>query len=334
MADRPVGFGVIGCGGIAGTHVAALSQIPSARVVAVADEVEAKAKAMGEKLAVPWFTDRQAMLKRPDVEAVTIATPSGLHGPLGIEAALAGKHVITEKPLEVTVEKADALISACRKARVKLSMVSQFRFHEGILAIREAVAAGKFGKLTLGMASTKWYRGPDYFTGASWRGTWAMDGGGSLMNQGIHAVDQLLFVMGKVKRVQGYYGTLFQKIETEDVAVGTLEFESGALGVIETGTCAYPSHTAKVEVMGSTGTVVWELGGRFRLWEFKDGAPQPEIPKDVPWQMYHRRQFEDFVGAIVDNREPLVSGEEGRRAVQVICALYRSAKERRPITLS
>ncbi len=328
MGDRVIGFGIVGCGGIAGTHAAALARVPGARVVAVADEVEARAKALGETLKVPWFTDRAAMLKLPEVEAVTLATPSGLHGPLGIEAAQAGKHVITEKPVEVTVEKADALIAACRAAGVKLSMISQYRFHEGMQAIRAAAAAGRFGRLALGMASTKWYRGQDYFAKVAWRGTWAMDGGGSLMNQGIHAVDQLLSVMGPVRRVTGYAGVLFQKIETEDATAGVLEFASGALGVIETATCVYPSFPAKIEVMGDRGSVTWELGGAgFRLWNFADGTPAPVLPADPPWETYHARQFEDFVGAIRDGREPLVSGGEGRRAVAVIRALYESARD-------
>ncbi|MEK7768006.1 MAG: Gfo/Idh/MocA family oxidoreductase [bacterium] len=335
MADAgPVGFGIIGCGGIAGTHAAALARVPGARIVAVADEVEAKARTLGEKLKVPWFGNRADLLALPEVEAVSLATPSGLHGPLGIEAARAGKHVITEKPVEVTVEKADALIAACRAAGVRLSMISQYRFHEGMRAIRAAAVAGRFGRLTLGLASTKWYRAPEYFLNAAWRGTWALDGGGSLMNQGIHALDQLLWVMGPVRKVMGYAATLFQKIETEDATAGIIEFASGALGVVETATCACPGLPARLEVMGDAGSVAWELGGgAFRLWECRDGTPAPALPVDAPWETYHARQFEDFTAAIREGREPLVNGEEGRRAVETICALYRSARDGRPVLL-
>jgi len=330
MAE-PLGIGIIGCGGISGTHVAALARVPAARVVAVADELEARAKALGEKLGVPWFTDRARLLALPVVEAVSICTPSGLHGALGAEAAAAGKHVITEKPIEVTVEKADALIAACRKAGVKLAMISQYRFHECMRAIRAAAAAGRFGTPTLGIASTKWYRGQEYFTAAPWRGTWELDGGGCTMNQGIHAVDQLLSVMGPVKRVMGYFDTRFQRSATEDAAAGTLEFESGALGVIEASTAAYPSFPARVEIMGAGGTASWELGSaEFRLWEFADGAPAPAVAPQ-PWEAYHAAQFEDFVAAIREGRDPAVTGEEGRRAVAVITALYRSSRERRPV---
>lgn len=333
MRDGVIGFAIEGCGGIAGTHAAALAKVPGARVVAVTDEVEASAKALGEKLQVPWFTNRSLMLRLPEVDAVTIATPSGAHGALGIEAARAGKHVITEKPVEVTVENADALIAACRTANVKLSMISQYRFHEGMAAIRSAAAAGRFGRLALGMASTKWYRAPSYFSRAAWRGTWALDGGGSLMNQGIHAVDQLLSVMGPVKRVTGYARVLFQTIETEDATAGVIEFSSGALGAIETATCVSPSFPAKIEVMGDTGSVTWELGAAgFRLWEFSDKTPPPKLPADPPWETFHARQFEDFVAAIRENREPLVNGEEGRKAVAVIRALYDSARDGVPVT--
>lgn len=334
MADvNPLGIGIIGCGGISGTHVAAIARVPAARVVAVADEVESRARALGEKLHVPWFTDRAKLLGLPEVEAVSICTPSGLHGALGAEAAAAGKHVITEKPIEVTVEKADALIAACRKAGVRLAMISQYRFHDCMRAIRAASTAGRFGTPTLGIASTKWYRGQEYFTGAPWRGTWELDGGGCCMNQGIHAIDQLLSVMGPVKRVMGYFDTRFQHIATEDAAAATLEFANGALGVIEGSTAAYPSFPAKVEIMGSAGTAAWELGSHeFRLWEFADGTPAPACEKQ-PWEAYHGLQFEDFVAAVREGRDPAVTGEEGRRAVAVITAIYRSSRERRPVDL-
>src|SRR5687767_12465576 len=289
-AAAPLGIGLVGCGGIAGTHVAAIAKVPGTRLVAVHDADVARAKGLADKLGVPWCPDLAALLALREVDAVSIATPSGLHAEAGALAAVAGKHVITEKPIEVTVEKADALIAACRKAGVTLSMISQYRFHEAMVALRAAAADGAFGRLTLGMASTKWYRGPEYFSSAPWRGTWAMNGGGSLMNQGIHAVDQMLSVFGPAERVRGYSALLFQPVETEDATAGVVEFTSGAIGVIETATCAFPNFAAKVEVMGDGGSAAWDLGAaEWKLWAARDGRAAPAL-ESAPWETYHARQ--------------------------------------------
>lgn len=326
---KPLGIGIVGCGGIAGAQVEAIKTVPALRIVAAQDADPARAKALAEPLGVPWFTELGALLAHPDVDAVSIATPSGLHRDIAVAAAASGKHVITEKPIEVTVGKSDEMIAACRKAGVTLAMISQYRFHEAMTGLRDAAAEGAFGRLMLGMASTKWYRGPDYYTEAPWRGTWALNGGGSLMNQGIHALDQMLSVFGPVKRVSGYADILFQSIETEDATAGVVEFTSGALGVIETCTCAFPSFAAKVEVMGDRGSAAWELGSpRWTLWAASDGRPAPALA-EAPWETYHARQFADFADAVRDRRPPMVTGEAGRHAVAVVRALYDSAKSGR-----
>lgn len=331
MTDRPVGFGLVGCGGIAGTHAAAIARVPGARVVAVMDPVGAAARALGERLGVPWFADLDRLLAAPEVDAVAIATPSGAHGDPALRAARAGKHVLVEKPLEVTVDKAEAVVAACRTAGVRLSVVSQYRFHDALQAMQAAAAAGRFGVPALGRASTPWYRGPSYFSDKPWRGTWALDGGGSLMNQGIHGLDCLLAVMGRASRVMGFAARRVQAVETEDVTAGTIEFAGGALGQLETTTAAYPGFAAAIEVTGDQGTAAWELGaGRFALWEFSDRGAAPPV-EDLPWEANHARQIADFAAAIREGREPRVTGVDGVHAVAVIAALYRSAKEGRAI---
>jgi UDP-N-acetyl-2-amino-2-deoxyglucuronate dehydrogenase len=330
----PVGFGLVGCGGISGTHASALARVPGARLVAVCDRDAARAQALGTTLGVPWHDDLAALLARPDVEAVTICAPSGLHGEIGIAAARAGKHVIVEKPVETTLEKIDALVAACRQAGVRLSVISQYRFHGGMRGIHDAARAGRFGRLTLGIASTKWYRGPEYFASAPWRGTVRLDGGGCLMNQGLHAVDLLLAVFGRPVRVRGYATTRCHRIETEDAAAGVIEFEGGAIGVLEASTAAYPGVPAKIEIMGDAGSAIWELGAsEYRLWECADGTPAPAI-EVLPWEAFHGLQFADFVGAIRSEREPAVTAADGRRAVETILALYRSSAEGRAVELT
>ncbi len=332
MSKKMIGFGIIGCGGISDIHAKAIAALKDARIVAVSDPVADRAKKMARQYRVPWFTDNQKLLQLVEVDAVTITSPSGLHGSLGITSARAGKHVMVEKPIETTLEKADALIKACHKAKVKLGVISQLRFMPVMTAVYKAVKQGKFGRLTLGLASTKWFRPPEYFSEAPWRGTWKGNGGGCVVNQGIHCLDLLLSVMGPVKQVQGFTRRLWHKIETEDTAVANLEFENGGLGVIEATTTAYPGDSAKVEINGNKGTASWETSGKVLSWKFKNGLARP-ADKEIPWGVMHVWQFRDFVEAIQENREPLVTGETNRRALEVVLALYRSSREQRPVRI-
>ena len=257
-------------------------------------------------------------------------------------SADAGKHVVVEKPLEITTERCDLIIKACERAGVRLAVTFQSRFHRSSLLMKEAVDAGRFGKITLGDAYVKWYRSQEYYDSGAWRGTWDLDGGGALMNQAIHSVDLLVWLMGPVAEISAMTDTAtHQRIEVEDVAVANLRFESGALGVIEATTTAYPGQLKRIEISGSHGTAVLEEED-IKQWEFADESPEDEtLRREMAGQTKtgggaadpaaighqgHTALFEEFVAAIQENRPSKLDGHEGRRSVEVIRAIYQSAK--------
>lgn len=364
MAKNTLGFGIIGCGVISAWHAKAISGVANAKLVAAADVIPERASALAAKWKCEPCPTVAALLKRPDVDIVTIGTPSGTHAELGIEAARAGKHVITEKPIDVTLEKADRLINECQKAGVKLSVVSQFRFQDAIQQALKAVKAGRFGILTNASAYTRWFRSQNYYDSESWRGTKALDGGGCLMNQGIHALDQVILLAGPIKSVRAMTATLAHTIEVEDVAVAAIKFMNGAVGHFVGSTAAYPGQANRVEIHGYKGTACVDLGGKvsntgdsfadldgnIRVWEFEDekgpagmwGRDVEELPvprveisdPDAVNSDNHRRQFEDVVQAVLANREPSVSGAAGRYALKVITAIYESARTGREVEVA
>jgi predicted dehydrogenase len=264
--------------------------------------------------------------------------------------AKAGKHMLAEKPLEITTKRVDRIIRACDKAGVLLGCIFQSRFADDAQHIKKAIEQGRFGKLVLGDAYIKWYRSQAYYDSGAWRGTWELDGGGALMNQGIHQIDQILWFMGDVKTVRAQTATVGHKrIQVEDLATVLLEFKSGAQGVIEGSTAIYPGHPARVEVHGTAGSAVLE-DGKLQFWQFEkrkpidkkieaalkgeselgSGAADPLASLKIEG---HRRQYEDFVKALRTGRPPKVDGREGRRAVQLLEAIYKSARTGRAVTL-
>jgi predicted dehydrogenase len=336
-------FGIIGAGNIANIHAQALRDLPMARLVAVADPIVERARSFAEQWQIQAYADFRELLQRPDLDVVCICTPSGLHAPQGIAAAEAGKHVVVEKPIALTPADADALIAACRRRGVLLSPVCQRRFEGPIQRLREALQQGRLGRLVLGNAQVKWYRPPEYYAG-TWRGTWAMDGGGALMNQSIHAIDLLRWFMGPVESVFGYTATLAHQIETEDVASAALRFRSGALGHIEGTTAAWPGLFMRLEVHGDRGSAVVQ-DGEITYFQTADGQPlsQEEAgslrvgsgaadPMSIS-AAGHRAQLQDVVEAIQEGRPPFVTGEDGRDAVALICAIYESARTGREVRL-
>lgn len=342
---RQLGFGILGCGAISETHAAAIALLDGCRVTGCCSRDPGKADGFAAARGAAACRNLDDLLARPDVDAVVIGTPSGLHAAQGIAAARAGKHVVVEKPLAVTLATADALIAECRKAGVMLSVISQFRFLDVVRDARAAIAAGRFGRLTMGAAYVKWYRPQAYYDSAAWRGTVSMDGGGALMNQSIHAIDQLLHCFGPVAKVRAVSATLAHAIEVEDVAVAALAFAHGGLGHVVGTTAAAPGQAARLDLHGTTASLCFDLGGRIRHREFRDEIgdagtwgktsveiPEPTIgvegasdPKAIGVEN-HRRQFADIADAIRTGREPLVTGEEGRRALSLILAIYESAK--------
>ncbi len=348
---KKVKFGIIGTGAIAAMHAEALNNAANAELVAVFDQVAERAKSFADRYGVRAAADLETFLADPEVEAVTIATPTGIHGKVAIPAANAGKHILCEKPLDVTVEKADAIIAACHANGVILSSVFQSRFVANVDLIKKAIDAGRFGRIVLASAQCKWFRTQEYYDSATWRGTWALDGGGALMNQSIHTIDLLLYLNGDIEEVAAHTATLSHSgIEVEDNAVAILKFKNGALGTIEGSTSCAPGFPRRIEISGTKGSVVLEDNKLIR-WQFTEDAPGDEeircnggIAETIsgggagdPMAITsegHRHQIEDLAAAILaGKREVKLSGLEGRRAVALICAIYDSARAGRAVKL-
>lgn len=343
------GFGIIGCGMIAGFHSKAIGDIEGAEVVACFDTFPASADRFAAENNCKAYHDLDEMLADDAVEIVTICTPSGAHLDPAIAAARAGKHIIVEKPLEITLDRCDAIISECEKAGVVVSAIFPSRFHESSRLMKEAIDAGRFGKLTIGDAYVKWFRTQEYYDSGKWRGTWALDGGGALMNQAIHSVDLLTWLMGPVKEISARTTTLaHERIEVEDVALATLEFENGALGVIEATTAAFPGSLKRIEISGTEGTAILEEED-LKMWEFADPSDDDQrIQKEMAGRNQtgggaadpsaighhgHTMQFADVLRAIDAGEKPAIDGYEGRRSVEIILAIYKAAETGGSISL-
>jgi predicted dehydrogenase len=337
---------------IARFHARALAEVPGARVAALVSRSPDGARKMADEMGLrcELSTNLGVVLARPDVHAVIVTTPSGAHLGPAVAAAEAGKHVVVEKPLEITAERCDQIIAVCEKNRVKLCTIFPSRFADSNRALKAAVDAGRFGRLTLGETTCKWWRSQAYYDEGGWKGTRALDGGGALMNQAIHNVDLLLWLMGPVTHVSGFTATLaHERIEVEDTAVACLRFASGALGVIQAATSAHPGLPKTVAIHGDSGTAVVEQEDVLR-WDFTPEAPEDaEVRRRFAVKVGasggssnpaaishegHARQLADFVRAIRTDTTPLVDGREGRRAVELIEAVYRSAATGRTVELS
>ena len=343
-----VRFGIVGCGMISEFQSKALQAVPGARIAGYHDAVADLARKRASEYGAPAFDSLEDLLRSTDVDAVSICTPSGAHLEPAVAAARAGKHVMVEKPLEVTVERIDAIVAACREARVQLGAIFPRRFHDSSRAFKDAVDRGRFGKIVLGDVYIKWHRTQEYYDRGGWRGTWKLDGGGALMNQGIHGIDLLQWILGGVKQVVGFTGTLaHERIEVEDVAAAALRFRNGALGVVEGTTASWPGTKIRIEVGGSKGSAVMEdetiLAWRFETEEPGDAeirtrfGPREGLsgggagdPRAIDSEG-HRRQFEDFVRAVRTGERPFSTGEDGRAAVSIITGIYRSAREGRVV---
>jgi UDP-N-acetyl-2-amino-2-deoxyglucuronate dehydrogenase len=342
-----LGFAIIGCGVISHTHAEAIASVEGAHLAMTCSRTPEKACELAEQYGAVWCTDLREAVAHPGVDAVSICTPSGFHAEPALAAFEAGKHVLVEKPMEITLEKADQMIVAAERADRRLGVIFQKRFNPAAQYLKEAVDAGKLGRLTLGEASLKWYRSPGYFRSAGWRGTWVLDGGGALMNQGIHFVDLLLWLMGPVQSVTAYADTLLHSIEVEDTLVASLRFQSGALGVIEATTAAFPRLSDRLEIVGTQGSVRIEDGQlRFKYFADEDGAEvglyglKPahglRAAKEVPLtgEGGHAAQIADFRSAIREGRPPVVDGREGRQSLALITAIYEAARTGHEVNVS
>ncbi len=331
--SAPLGIGMIGAGNVALSHVLGWQQTHGATAVAVCRRDEKKVKDFAAKHNLDWATNINELLERDDIDVVDIMLPSGSHAEIGIAAAQAGKHVIVEKPIDVTLQKADDLIGACESNGVTLGVISQYRFMDGMQKMYSVLANGQLGDLVQGDASIKWFRPQSYYDSGAWRGTWALDGGGPFMNQGIHFIDLLLSAMGPVKSVYAKTKTLARRIEVEDSGVAMLEFHNGAFGVIEASTVTYPGLPARLDIHGAKGTLSIE-GDKLVLLHVEGeeaetasdadagGASDPTDIDVTPFV----RQFTDIVDAINTGRQPLVNGHVARLPLQLILAIYESSK--------
>jgi UDP-N-acetyl-2-amino-2-deoxyglucuronate dehydrogenase len=339
---KPLGFGIVGCGMIANFHAEAIKRIRGTKLVACYDSIPAAAdRYAGANPGVTPYHKLEELLKNPAVDIVTICTPSGAHMDPAVQAANAGKHVVVEKPMEITLARCDAILNACQKNGVQLCPIFPSRFSPANIALKEAIEDGRFGKLTLGDTYVKWWRTQQYYDQGGWRGTWALDGGGAYMNQAIHNVDLLYWFMGDVAEVCGVTSTLaHERIEVEDVGAAALKFKNGALGVIEATTSAWPGLLKKTEIHGTEGTVIVEQDD-ILMWQFaktkaKDkalldkfakrvgGTGGASDPKAISY-VGHMEQLKDFVKAIQSGRPPKITGNEGRKAVEIILAIYQSS---------
>lgn len=338
------GIAIVGAGMIAGFHLKALAEIPDTKIVALIDSVPAALERFVAKqeLKCDTYTDLGKALERKDVDIVIVCTPSGAHMDSAVAAASAGKHVVVEKPLEINPERCDRIINACDQNKVKLCTIFPSRFADANIELKKAVTAGRFGRLTLGETTCKWWRTQQYYDQGGWRGTWKLDGGGAMMNQAIHNVDLLQWMMGPVTHVTGFTGTLaHERIEVEDTAAACLRFASGAVGVIMATTSVHPGYPKTIAIHGDKGSAVIEQEDVLR-WDF-----DPQLPEDAAVKQryaqkvgasggasdpsaisheYHRRQLADFIQAIQKGTQPQVDGREGRKAVNIIVSIYESAR--------
>jgi predicted dehydrogenase len=347
-----LGVAIVGCGLIARFHARALKEVPGTRLLALVSRSPANARKLNdeEALGCDLYTDLAPVLARRDVQIVIVTTPSGAHLEPAVAAAEAGKHVVVEKPLEITLERCDRIIAACDRAGVQLCTIFPSRFGEANMALKMAVETGRFGRLTLGETTCKWWRPQSYYDEGGWKGTRALDGGGALMNQAIHNVDLLLWLMGPVTHITGFTATLaHERIEVEDTAVACLRFVNGALGVIQATTSVFPGLPKTVAVHGDKGTVVIEQDDVLR-WELtpeneedrrikerfaqKTGASGGASNPAAISHVGHARQLADFVQALDKGRPPRVDGRQGRRAVEVILGIYRSAATGRTVEIA
>ncbi|MDQ0338567.1 putative dehydrogenase [Caldalkalibacillus uzonensis] len=328
-------FGLVGTGVIAPLHAKAIAQSSQAELVAVADINKEKAEAFAKEYKVARvYRDYTDMFRLEDLDVVSVCTPSGLHAEVTIAAAESGIHVLCEKPLEINAEKMTKMIEACRRHKVKLGCVFQRRTLPAARLTRQAIQEGKLGKLVLGDAYLKYFRSKEYYQSADWRGTWAFDGGGALMNQGVHGIDLIQWMVGEVESVTAYTGTLVRDIEVEDTAVALVKYKNGAYGVIQGTTSVYPGQETRFEIHGENGTIVFGDSG-IKQWSFRHGEEEiPSVERDISAksdprklsQSGHYIIVEDMIQAVKYDREPMIPGEEARKAVDLILAIYESAR--------
>lgn len=336
-------LGIVGGGNISNTHARAAREIEGIEIAAIYGRNREKSAQLGQLYGAMVYEDFETFLDHKPMDMVAIGSPSGLHAEQGIAAARHGLHVLVEKPIDIKTERANALIAECERANVKLGVFFQDRTAPDLRKLSELINAGRLGKPINVSASVKWYRPPEYYSQSRWRGTIALDGGGALINQGVHTVDLLLWLMGDVAKVYARAITALQKIEVEDTVAALLEFTNGAIGTLEAATSIYPGYPRRLELTGSEGTIIVEddhiisadlrepLADRHesepRSFSLRNTSP---VVSDVSG---HRRILEDFVRAIETDGTPLCDGHEALRSLNLVRAIYESSRTGQTVTL-
>lgn len=337
-----IGIGIIGTGSIVNTYAKCIEELGSTELVALYTKSPGRAMQAEAEFGVPVFSDMDKFLTLQKINLACVCNESGRHGEAIKAAAMAGKHVLSEKPLEVTTEKIDRVIAVCEEHNVKLGCVLQNRCSPDYRLVENAIKTGKLGKLLMGNAHINWYRSKEYYAKSEWRGTLQFDGGAAFMNQGIHTIDLLTNIMGTVESVFGNIKTSVHNIEGEDVGSAILNFSGGSIGNITAGTALYPGYPERLEFYGEKGSILME-GGKIVKWNVQD-MPSPELesndkagsgaadPTAIGHQN-HKIVLSDMVDAILKDHPPMVDGAEARKAVAVITAIYESSKKEKLVYL-
>ena len=343
-------FGIIGTGLIADFHARAVKDVPNGNLVGFCGRNVDRAKNLAEKYSCRSFDGYEEMLNQDDIDVVTIATASGAHMEPCVAAAQAGKHVICEKPLEITLDRIDAMIDAHKKAGTQLGGIFQNRFTPAMKPLRDAINSGRFGVITYAGVYVPWWRSDEYYKD-SWHGTWKLDGGGALMNQSIHMVDMLCDLMGPIESVHAFTSKSgHPQIETEDTSVAVLKFKGDALGTIYGTTASYPGQFKRFEITGTKGTVVY-LEDSFTTWQFAEEKPEDAQIREQFGQVKdeqgggvadpgaishknHTENFKEFLEALEQGRDFEINGTEARKSVELILAIYESAREQKMVKLA
>ncbi len=339
---KPLGIALIGCGMISKVHLAALSEIPEAQICGIWSRNPETTKKCAFENRIKAYESFEAVCNDPEVRVVILCTPPGLHVDHGLQAAAAGKDLIIEKPLDVDYDKAKKLVETYRQKGLKLAVIYQNRYTEAARQVKTAIEQGLLGKLILGDAYVKWYRSPEYYASADWRGTWEIEGGGALITQAIHSVDLLQWFMGGVKSISGLTRITTHRIQTEDLSVAVLEFNNGALGVIEGSTAIVPGFKERIEIHGQKGTIVLE-GGNIKEWKV-EGCNEADYVRsekivygktNSPAISYlnHQVQLKEIICSIQNDSEPEVNGEEGLKSLEIVLGVYQSAQKQQKVYL-
>lgn len=348
MENKVFGFAIVGTGAIAGIHAQAIAALKNAKLLGAYSLTKSRAQTFSQENNCTAYDSLDELLKIEGLDIVCICTPSGAHLEPALKAIEAGKHCLIEKPIEVTLAKTDKIIEAAKLKNVVVAVVFPTRFYPGSQCLKTAIANDRFKKIALASSYVKWSRTDEYYNSNPWRGTWALDGGGALMNQAIHSVDMLQWCMGPVASVMAIAGNIkHTKIEVEDTLVAVLKFASGAMGTIECSTAVYPGAFKKLEIMGTAGTVVMEDNDIVQ-WQFNDAHEEDKKtvtstanhsskggvsdPRSINY-FGHQKQMEDMIEAIHNGEKPLIDGLEGRKSVEIVLAIYKSAQSGKLVKL-